>query len=409
MLMGSWLVFISGVGGLPPGIAVNAKSCDVILTLNKGGTAIASSLFGAGLFLCHQLHKEDSTMDLKSKLEELFEQNQAKIKSLHDLDELNQTRINLLGKKGPITEVLRGMKDLDATERPKVGAYANKIKDNLQDVIAERKAVLEQAVIDQKLKQETIDVTLPGDVVKAGTPHILTQIMDDIEEFFIGQGYQVIDGPEVEEDHYNFEMLNIPKNHPARDMQDTFYMGNDLLMRSQTSPVQARTLEVHDFSKGPLKMISPGRVYRRDTDDATHSHQFHQVEGLVIDKHITMADLKGTLLAVAQHVFGKDRTIRLRPSYFPFTEPSVEVDVSCFRCGGRGCAICKYSGWIEVLGAGMVHPNVLTNAGVDPKVYGGFAFGLGPDRFAMLKYGIDDIRSFYQGDQRFLSQFQQEG
>lgn len=348
-------------------------------------------------------------MDLKSKLEELFEQNQAKIKSLHDLDELNQTRVNLLGKKGPITEVLRGMKDLDATERPKVGAYANKIKDNLQDAIAERKAVLEQAVIDQKLKQETIDVTLPGDEVKAGTPHILTQIMDDIEEFFIGQGYQVIDGPEVEEDHYNFEMLNIPKNHPARDMQDTFYMGNDLLMRSQTSPVQARTLEVHDFSKGPLKMISPGRVYRRDTDDATHSHQFHQVEGLVIDKHITMADLKGTLLAVAQHVFGIDRTIRLRPSYFPFTEPSVEVDVSCFRCGGKGCAICKYSGWIEVLGAGMVHPNVLTNAGVDPKVYGGFAFGLGPDRFAMLKYGIDDIRSFYQGDQRFLSQFQQEG
>ncbi|WP_407891337.1 phenylalanine--tRNA ligase subunit alpha [Lacticaseibacillus sp. N501-2] len=348
-------------------------------------------------------------MDLKSKLEELFEQNQAKIKKLQDLDELNQTRVNLLGKKGPITEVLRGMKDLDASERPKVGSYANKIKDNLQEAIAERKATLEQALIDQKLKQETIDVTLPGDPVKAGTPHILTQIMDDIEEFFIGQGYQVIDGPEVEEDHYNFEMLNIPKNHPARDMQDTFYMGHDLLMRSQTSPVQARTLEVHDFTKGPLKMISPGRVYRRDTDDATHSHQFHQVEGLVIDKHITMADLKGTLLAVAQHVFGKDRTIRLRPSYFPFTEPSVEVDVSCFRCGGKGCAICKYSGWIEVLGAGMVHPNVLTNAGVDPEVYGGFAFGLGPDRFAMLKYGIDDIRSFYQGDQRFLSQFQQEG
>lgn len=365
--------------------------------------------FWGGAFFVPSTKQGGFHMDLKSKLEELFEQNQAKIKKLQDLDELNQTRVNLLGKKGPITEVLRGMKDLDASERPKVGSYANKIKDNLQEAIAERKATLEQALIDQKLKQETIDVTLPGDPVKAGTPHILTQIMDDIEEFFIGQGYQVIDGPEVEEDHYNFEMLNIPKNHPARDMQDTFYMGHDLLMRSQTSPVQARTLEVHDFTKGPLKMISPGRVYRRDTDDATHSHQFHQVEGLVIDKHITMADLKGTLLAVAQHVFGKDRTIRLRPSYFPFTEPSVEVDVSCFRCGGKGCAICKYSGWIEVLGAGMVHPNVLTNAGVDPEVYGGFAFGLGPDRFAMLKYGIDDIRSFYQGDQRFLSQFQQEG
>ncbi|MFD1484307.1 phenylalanine--tRNA ligase subunit alpha [Lacticaseibacillus baoqingensis] len=348
-------------------------------------------------------------MDLKSKLEELFEQNQAKIKSLKDLDQLNQTRVELLGKKGPITEVLRGMKDLDANERPKVGAFANKIKDDLQASIQERKHDLEQAVINQKLAEETLDVTLPGDAVVAGTPHILAQIMDDIEEFFIGQGYQVIDGPEVEEDHYNFEMLNIPKNHPARDMQDTFYIDDQLLMRSQTSPVQARTLEVHDFSKGPLKMISPGRVYRRDTDDATHSHQFHQVEGLVIDKHITMADLKGTLLALAQHVFGADRKIRLRPSFFPFTEPSVEVDVSCFRCNGAGCAICKYSGWIEVLGAGMVHPNVLTAAGVDAHVYGGFAFGLGPDRFAMLKYGIDDIRSFYQGDQRFLSQFQQEG
>ncbi|MCI1985590.1 MAG: phenylalanine--tRNA ligase subunit alpha [Lactobacillus sp.] len=348
-------------------------------------------------------------MDLKSKLEELFEQNQAKIKGLKDLDQLNQTRVELLGKKGPITEVLRGMKDLDASERPKVGAFANKIKDDLQGAIQERKHTLEQAVINQKLAEETIDVTLPGDAVVSGTPHILAQIMDDIEEFFIGQGYQVIDGPEVEEDHYNFEMLNIPKNHPARDMQDTFYIDDQLLMRSQTSPVQARTLEVHDFSKGPLKMISPGRVYRRDTDDATHSHQFHQVEGLVIDRHITMADLKGTLLALAQHVFGADRKIRLRPSFFPFTEPSVEVDVSCFRCNGAGCAICKYSGWIEVLGAGMVHPNVLNAAGVDATVYGGFAFGLGPDRFAMLKYGIDDIRSFYQGDQRFLSQFQQEG
>lgn len=349
------------------------------------------------------------SMDLKTRLEQLREENQKRIKETTDLDALNQIRVNLLGKRSPITEVLRGLKNLDQDERPKVGAFANQIKADLQANLQTRREALEQAAIDAKLESETIDVTLPGDQMLEGTPHILDQIMDDIEEFFIGQGYQVVDGPEVEEDHYNFEMLNIPKDHPARDMQDTFYIDDQLLMRSQTSPVQARTLEVHDFSKGPLKMISPGRVYRRDTDDATHSHQFHQVEGLVIDKHITMADLKGTLLTLAQHVFGADRKIRLRPSYFPFTEPSVEVDVSCFRCNGKGCAICKYSGWIEVLGAGMVHPNVLTNAGVDADVYGGFAFGLGPDRFAMLKYGIDDIRSFYQGDLRFLTQFKEEG
>ncbi|WP_461224468.1 phenylalanine--tRNA ligase subunit alpha [Lacticaseibacillus suihuaensis] len=348
-------------------------------------------------------------MDLKTKLEHLFEENHQQIKETRDLDALNQIRVGLLGKKGPITEVLRGMKDLSAEDRPKVGAFANKIKADLQDAITERKDALEHAAIQKRLADETLDVTLPGDAVVQGTPHILAQIMDDVEEFFIGQGYQVVDGPEVEEDHYNFEMLNIPKDHPARDMQDTFYIDSQLLMRSQTSPVQARTMEIHDFKKGPLKMISPGRVYRRDDDDATHSHQFHQIEGLVIDKHITMADLKGTLLALAQHVFGADRQIRLRPSFFPFTEPSVEVDVSCFRCNGAGCPICKYSGWIEVLGAGMVHPNVLNAAGVDADVYGGFAFGLGPDRFAMLKYGIDDIRSFYQGDLRFLSQFQQEG
>ena len=238
---------------------------------------------------------------------------------------------------------------------------------------------------------------------------MLVQIIDEIEKLFLGLGFQIIEGPEVEEDHYNFEMLNLPPDHPARDMQDTFYITKKTLMRTQTSPVQARTLEKHDFSKGPLKMISPGKVYRRDTDDATHSHQFHQVEGLVVDKNITMADLKGTLELVAKTIFGEDREIRLRPSYFPFTEPSAEVDVSCFKCGGKGCAVCKNSGWIEVLGAGMVHPNVLKMAGVDPEVYGGFAFGLGPDRFAMLKYGVDDIREFYLNDMRFLNQFSQKG
>ena len=237
----------------------------------------------------------------------------------------------------------------------------------------------------------------------------MQQIIDEIEELFLGMGYQVVNGPEVEEEHYNFEMMNLPKDHPARDMQDTFYITKDILMRTQTSPVQARTLEKHDFSQGPLKMISPGKVYRRDTDDATHSHQFHQIEGLVVDRHITMADLKGTLQLLARKMFGADRNIRMRPSYFPFTEPSAEVDVSCFKCNGQGCAVCKQTGWIEVLGAGMVHPNVLSMAGVDPEEYGGFAFGLGPDRFAMLKYGVDDIRNFYLNDERFLKQFARKG
>lgn len=347
-------------------------------------------------------------MSLKDQLEALRQKGIDDIQQTESKQQLNDIRIQLLGKKGPITEVLRGMKDLTPDERPKVGSFANEIKQDIAQAIEQRLQQLNKVALAHRLQNETIDVTLPGRPAKTGTPHILNQIIDDIEELFVGLGYQVIDGPEVETDHYNFEMMNIPKNHPARDMQDTFYITNELLMRTHTSPNQARTLETHDFSKGPLKMISPGRVYRRDTDDATHSHQFTQIEGLVIDKHVTMADLKGTLEVLAKHVFGDERKIRLRPSYFPFTEPSIEVDISCFACGGEGCKVCKYTGWIEVLGAGMVHPNVLTAAGVDPEVYGGFAFGLGPDRFAMLKYGINDIRQFYQNDLRFLHQFQQE-
>lgn len=244
--------------------------------------------------------------------------------------------------------------------------------------------------------------------MERGTAHVLAHVQDQVEDFFIGLGYQVVEGPEVESDHYNFEMMNLPKDHPARDMQDTFYITPEYLLRTQTSPVQARTMEKHDFTKGPLKMLSPGRVFRRDNDDATHSHQFYQIEGLVIDKHITMSDLKGTLAAFAKEMFGEDREVRLRPSYFPFTEPSLEVDISCFKCGGEGCSVCKGTGWIEVLGSGMVHPNVLEAAGVDSSVYGGFAFGLGQDRIAMLKYGIDDIRSLYTNDVRFLSQFTKE-
>ena len=348
-------------------------------------------------------------MSLQTRLTELRDQGLKDIQSAENSEMINDIRVKLLGKKGSITEVLRGMRELDKEERPKVGALANKIRDELSNAIVTRQNEIEAEKIAKKLEKEKIDVTLPGVPVKEGQAHVLAQIIDEIEKLFLGLGFQIIEGPEVEEDHYNFEMLNLPPDHPARDMQDTFYITDKTLMRTQTSPVQARTLEKHDFSKGPLKMISPGKVYRRDTDDATHSHQFHQVEGLVVGENISMADLKGTLELVAKTIFGEDRDIRLRPSYFPFTEPSAEVDVSCFKCGGKGCQVCKQSGWIEVLGAGMVHPNVLQKAGVDPDVYGGFAFGLGPDRFAMLKYGVDDIREFYLNDLRFLNQFSQKG
>ncbi|MEF9938352.1 MAG: phenylalanine--tRNA ligase subunit alpha [Carnobacterium sp.] len=344
-------------------------------------------------------------MELKAKIDALKEEALAKIKASENLDSLNQVRVAYLGKKGPLTEVLRGMKDLSAEERPKIGALANIVRDEITTMLEEKKALLEMERINQALAAETVDVTLPGNHVGVGQPHVLTQIIEEIEDLFIGMGYSIIEGPEVEEDRYNFEMMNLPKDHPARDMQDTFYITEEVLLRTHTSPVQARTMEKHDFSKGPLRMISPGRVYRRDSDDATHSHQFHQIEGLVVDEQITMGDLKGTLELFAKHLFGAEREIRLRPSYFPFTEPSVEVDVSCFKCGGAGCNVCKHTGWIEILGAGIVHPNVLEMAGIDAAKYSGFAFGLGPDRVAMLKYGIDDIRHFYQNDVRFLNQF----
>lgn len=348
-------------------------------------------------------------MGLQDKLNDLLQQGLKQVEESVNLESINDVRVKMLGKKGPITEVLRGMRDLSAEERPKVGQFANEVRDQLTNAIDEQRAKLENAKLNDQLKKEAIDVTLPGNSVAQGQPHVIQQIIDELVDLFIGMGYVVAEGGEVEEDRYNFEMLNLPKDHPARDMQDTFYVTPEILMRTQTSPMQARTLETHDFSKGPLKMVSPGKVYRRDTDDATHSHQFHQVEGLVIGKHITMADLKGTLEVVAQDLFGNELEVRLRPSYFPFTEPSVEADITCFNCHGKGCAVCKYTGWIEVLGAGMTHPNVLKMAGVDPEEYGGFAFGLGPDRFAMLKYGVNDIRDFYQNDVRFLTQFDQKG
>ncbi|MDT2805394.1 phenylalanine--tRNA ligase subunit alpha [Vagococcus lutrae] len=344
-------------------------------------------------------------MDLQEQLEHLKKETLAKIEDVSNLDHLNDIRVNILGKKGPLTEILRGMKDLTAEERPKVGSFANQVKEKLADAIQEKKDILEQEALTLALKAETIDVTLPGNTSVHGTTHILTQTIEEIEDIFLGMGYQIIEGYEVEQDAYNFERMNIPKNHPARDMQDSFYISNELLLRTHTSPVQARTMEKHDFSQGSLRMISPGKVFRRDNDDATHSHQFHQIEGLVIDEGITMGDLKGTLEVLLKKMFGEDREIRLRPSYFPFTEPSVEVDVSCFKCGGEGCNVCKGSGWIEILGAGMVHPDVLKMSGIDSEKYSGFAFGLGPDRVAMLRHGVNDIRYFYHNDHRFIEQF----
>ena len=348
-------------------------------------------------------------MSLKETLEQLKEETLAKIGATQNLDHLNEIRVQILGKKGSITEVLRGMKDLEPEMRPVVGSFANEIRDHLTEELEEKKAELEQLAINEALEKETLDVTLPGDELNTGTPHILTQVMEEIEDVFLGLGYEVIEGYEVEQDHYNFERMNIPQDHPARDMHDSFYINDDVLLRTHTSPIQARTMEKHDFSKGSLRMISPGKVFRRDSDDATHSHQFHQIEGLVVDENITMGDLKGTLEVLLKKLFGEDREIRLRPSYFPFTEPSVEVDISCFKCGGKGCNVCKQTGWIEILGAGVIHPRVLEMSGIDSNKYSGFAFGLGPDRVAMLKYGVNDIRYFYQNDLRFLEQFKVKG
>lgn len=346
-------------------------------------------------------------MDLQAQLEELKQSTQAKLKEMtgNHSKELQDLRVAVLGKKGSLTDLLKGLKDLSNEMKPIVGKQVNEVRDILTAAFEEQAKIVEAAKIQAQLDSESIDVTLPGRAVKAGHRHILTQTSEEIEDIFLGMGFQIVDGFEVEKDFYNFERMNLPKDHPARDMQDTFYITEEILMRTHTSPVQARTMDQHDFSKGALKMISPGRVFRRDTDDATHSHQFHQIEGLVVGKNVSMGDLKGTLEMIIKKMFGEERQIRLRPSYFPFTEPSVEVDVSCFKCGGKGCNVCKQTGWIEILGAGMVHPRVLEMSGIDPTEYSGFAFGLGQERIAMLRYGINDIRGFYQGDVRFSEQF----
>src|SRR5690625_322327 len=341
---------------------------------------------------------------MKEQLQSLQEEALSSLKNATSLDDVQKVQVSFLGRKGSITEVLRGMGKLSKEERPIIGELANKVRSTIQAEIDEKKETLELQQLEKKLATESIDVTLPGRPVNVGGSHILTSIIEEIEDLFIGLGYVVKEGPEVETDYYNFEALNLPKGHPARDMQDSFYITNELLLRTHTSPVQARTMRSLDGNE-PIRMICPGKVYRRDNDDATHSHQFTQIEGLYVDKNVRMSDLKGTLDLFAKKIFGEDREIRLRPSFFPFTEPSVEMDISCKVCSGNGCSVCKQSGWIEILGAGMVHPKVLEMAGYDPEVYTGFAFGMGPDRIAMLKYGIDDIRRFYTDDIRFLKQF----
>ncbi|MEG0423688.1 MAG: phenylalanine--tRNA ligase subunit alpha [Erysipelotrichaceae bacterium] len=338
------------------------------------------------------------------KLANIKEEGLEKIEACQDAFSLQQLRVLYLGKKGPIQEVMGMMKDLPNEERPAFGQKVNDIKKAISEAIDDRKVILESKELNEKLEKDKIDITLDGYQQELGTLHPLVVVQQELEDLFIGLGYSVAEGPEVEMDLYNFERANIPQDHPARDMQDTFYINPEILLRTHTTAIQTRQLEKF-APKLPIKVICPGKVYRRDDDDATHSHQFTQCEGLVVDEHITMADLKGTLEFIAKRMFGESRVIRFRPSYFQFTEPSVEVDVSCHICGGKGCNVCKGTGWIEILGAGMVHPNVLEMAGYDSSKCTGFAFGVGVERIAMLKYGIDDIRHFYTNDVRFLKTF----
>ena len=337
---------------------------------------------------------------MKEKLAKIKE---AALAQINEVDaDLEQIKIRYLGKKGELTAVLRGMGSLSAEERPQVGQLANEVRANIEESIAKRVREAQAKALERRLEAEKLDVTMPATPVPSGHIHPLTKVQRELEDIFIGMGFSIVEGPEVELDYYNFQALNIPENHPARDPQDTFYITDNILLRSQTSSVQARTME---HMKPPIRIISPGRVYRSDALDATHSPLFHQLEGLVVDEGITMGDLKGTLAVFAKRMFGESTRIRFRPHHFPFTEPSAEVDVSCFVCGGKGCRLCKGEGWIEILGAGMVHPFVLSNCNIDPEKYTGFAFGLGIERIAMASLGIDDIRLFYENDERFLKQF----
>ena len=340
---------------------------------------------------------------MKEQIEEMKTKALDAINKAENEKQLEEVRVTYLGKKGELTAILRGMGALSPEERPVVGSQVNVVRDTLESKIKEKEEQFKQEELNRKLKEETIDITLPATKVKRGSKHPMNRIIEEVEDLFVSMGYDVVDGPELETDEYCFERLNLPKGHPARDMQDSFYVTTEYLLRTQTSAVQARVMMKNE-EKTPIRVICPGKVYRRD-DDATHSHQFGQVEGLVIDKNISLADLKGTLEVFVKKMLGENSVLRFRPSYFPFTEPSYEVDVSCFKCGGKGCNLCKHTGWIEVLGSGIVHPNVLKMNGYDPNEYGGFAFGTGLERLAMFKYGIPDMRYLYANDVRFLNQF----
>ena len=339
---------------------------------------------------------------IKEKLEQINKQVLEQLEASKDLNDLNRIRVEVLGKKGQLTDLLKSMKDVAPQDRPRVGQMVNEARASIEAAMEARKRRMEEALLDLKLKSEVIDVTLPAKKSRLGHSHPNTIALKEAERIFVGMGYQVVEGPEVERDYYNFGALNIPADHPAKDEQDTFYISGDFLLRTQTSSVQVREMEKGHL---PIKMISPGRVFRADEVDATHSPSFHQIEGLVIDQDITMSDLKGTLAEFAREIFGEDTKVKFRPHHFPFTEPSAEMDVSCFKCGGRGCRFCKGEGWIEILGCGMVHPHVLEMSGIDPEKYTGFAFGVGLERIALLKYEIDDMRLLYENDIRFLNQF----
>ncbi|MCR4605390.1 MAG: phenylalanine--tRNA ligase subunit alpha [Eubacterium sp.] len=339
---------------------------------------------------------------MKEKLDQILDRALSEINSSEQLDKLNDIKTAFLGKKGELTAVLKGMKDVAPEDRPKVGQMVNETREKIESVLEKKKTEFERKILEEKMKNEVIDVTLPGKKMGRGHRHPNTIALEEVEKIFIGMGYEVVDGPEIEYDYYNFEALNIPEGHPAKDEQDTFYINDKILLRTQTSSVQVHVMEE---GKLPIRMISPGRVFRSDDVDATHSPSFHQIEGMVIDKGITFADLKGTLDLFAKKLFGEDTKTKFRPHHFPFTEPSAEMDVSCFKCGGKGCRFCKGEGWIEILGCGMVHPHVLEMSGLNPDEYTGFAFGVGLERIALLKYEIDDMRLLYENDMRFLEQF----
>lgn len=339
---------------------------------------------------------------MKEKLQKIRENAIAQIENSDGLAKLNDVRVAVLGKKGELTAVLKSMKEVAPEDRPKVGQWVNETRQEIENKLDEMKKKLEAAELEHRLENEVIDVTLPAKKNRVGHSHPNTMVLEEVERIFTGMGYEVVEGPEVEYDYYNFEALNIPANHPAKDEQDTFYINDKILLRTQTSPVQVRVMEQ---KKPPIRMIAPGRVFRADEVDATHSPSFHQIEGMVIDNGITFSNLKGTLTQFVQKLFGKKTKVKFRPHHFPFTEPSAEMDVSCFKCGGKGCRFCKGEGWIEILGCGMVHPRVLRMSGIDPEEYSGFAFGIGLERITLLKYEIDDMRLLYENDDRFLKQF----